>query len=155
MASETTEALRAFYETYAAELFAYAVSITFNEADAEDAVHDAFSAVLGAGSLPRELRPYVFRCVRNAAIDGRRTAARELQKCSIFSDDPDNGPVRVQVDEVLSLMSEEERECVVLKTYGGLTFRETAQVLGEPPGTVAARYWRALARVREKMEVTS
>jgi RNA polymerase sigma-70 factor (ECF subfamily) len=150
MSNGLTDTLRVFYETYSRELFAYALSIAGNDVCAEDAVHDAFCAVLGKGTLPRELRPYLFRCVRNAAIDARRVAARESQKCSIFSEGLE-AHVREQAEAFLECMSGDERECVVLKLYGGLTFREIAAVLDVPAGTVAARYWRALAKVREKL----
>lgn len=152
MADSLTDTLRAFYQAYSRELFTYALSITANEPDAEDAVHDAFSAVLANGALPREIRPYLFRCVRNAAVDSRRSAAREIAKTTIFAEAVPDGLLRVQVEELLEHMYGAERECVVLKVYGGLTFKEIAGVIEEPQGTVAARYWRALAKVREKLE---
>ena len=153
MPGNLRDALRAFYETYSRELFAYALSITADEACAEDAVHDAFSAVLSGGELPREIRPYLFRCVRNAAIDTRRHAAREARKCSLFAAETEEKHLRAQVDEVLHMMAGDERECVVLKVFGGLTFREISEVLHEPAGTVAARYWRALERIRKQLEI--
>ena len=40
---------------------------------------------------------------------------------------------------------------VELKSNGGLTLREIAEVTGLPPGTVATRYRTAIARLRERL----
>lgn len=68
------ETLREFYIGFRQHLYTYAVSITFNRESAEDAIHSAFEHLLRRGHLPADLRPYVFRCVRNAALDGLRRA---------------------------------------------------------------------------------
>ena len=152
-----TEQLRTFYETYRREMFLYALSITGCRPSAEDAVHNAFGTVLRKGRAPRELRPFMFRCVRNAALDERRFVAREAQKTSLFAklhDEtaPEARCLEAEVEEILELLSNDERECVLLKIYGGLTFKEIAQVRGVPQGTAASWYWRGLARVRAHLE---
>jgi RNA polymerase sigma-70 factor (ECF subfamily) len=48
-------------------------------------------------------------------------------------------------------LPDEQREIVELKTSGQLTFREIAEVLNLPPGTVATRYRAALARLKEQL----
>jgi len=148
------EQVGAFYASHRQELYTYALSIAGTPACAEDAVHEAFSRVLARGRLPGELRPYVFRCVRNAALDSRRYSDREQRKregyASLFAN---NGKTHQgAVAELLGLFSDKEREIVVLKVYGGLTFREIAAVCGMRQGTVAATYWRGLRKLRERLE---
>jgi RNA polymerase sigma-70 factor (ECF subfamily) len=48
----------------------------------------------------------------------------------------------------LDRLGADDREIVELKIYGGLAFREIADVTGLPQGTVATRYRRALESLR-------
>ena len=52
----------------------------------------------------------------------------------------------------LRLLAPDDRELVELKLYAGLTFQEIAEASGQPPGTVATRYRRALESLRGWME---
>ncbi len=144
------ESLGAFYKAHRQELFTYALSITKSASGAEDAVHDAFSGILRGNRAPAELRPYVFRCVRNASLDVLRAVQRERDKaeaCPIFRDEISISQ-REAASEFLALLSEHEREIVVLKIYSGLTFKEIAAVCGIRQGTAAASYWRSLQKLR-------
>ena len=51
----------------------------------------------------------------------------------------------------IARLPNEQREIVELKTSGQLTFREIAEVLDVPQGTVATRYRAALARLKEQL----
>src|ERR1700690_1383612 len=82
------EQLRRFYESNRQELFSYSLVVTHNREAAEDAIHNAFQRLLRRGSVPDDLRPYVFRCVRNAAMDDHRQGKRREE--SIFALEPDN-----------------------------------------------------------------
>ena len=75
--------VRELYEQGSQALFTYALALTGCRSAAEDAVHDALCRVLARPALPAELRPYVFRCVRNAAIDARRRA-RAVEPASVL-----------------------------------------------------------------------
>lgn len=48
-----------------------------------------------------------------------------------------------------------EREILELHFYGGLTFREIAEVTETPQGTVATRYRSAMARLRKRLNPVS
>ncbi len=160
---DANERLAAFYETHRQELFTYALSITGSFECAEDAVHEAFSRLIRKGRLPDALRPYIFRCVRNAALDTLRYAERERRKMdgysAIFRKDcvsqqfvqPRQTVGCEAVSDWLSCLSNREREWVVLKVYGGFTFREIAEVCAARQGTVAAGYWRSLRKLRSAL----
>jgi RNA polymerase sigma-70 factor (ECF subfamily) len=141
----------AFYSAHRQELFTYALSITRAADVAEDAVHEAIRRLLSNKHAPREIRPYAFRCVRNAALDLLRQAqrdARKLEDYRLLFDDAHHEPLRESVAELLAELTEQEREIVVLKIFSGLTFREIADVCGARQGTVASSYWRCLNRLR-------
>lgn len=148
---DLNESVAAFYGAYKQELYTYALSITGLPEYAEDAVQEAFRAVLNNGRLPTALRPYMFRCVRNAALDVLRHLDRDRRMTEAYSAifvesaAPELGGA---VDELLAHLSDQEREWVILKVYSGLTFREIAEVCGAKHGTVAASYWRSLRKLR-------
>lgn len=87
MRKSDIEKLRGFYEQHRRELFAFALSIVrcSDAADAADAaVHNAFVGMLKRPQLPRDIRPFCFRCVRNAAIDRTRVRGREVGEDGLF-----------------------------------------------------------------------
>lgn len=161
MAYETTEQLKEFYAAHRQELYVYALSLTQTESAAEDAVHNAFSRVLARGTLPHELRPYLFRCVRNAALDEHRILARDGRHASILTGrngkfvPPGGVRERIEMEELLNTLSPDERETIVMKIYTGMTFAEIAQVRSVPLATAASWYRRGLEKLRDRMGDTS
>lgn len=145
--------LGAFYAAHKQELFTYALSITRSGTLAEDAIHDAFAGILANRKLPAELRPYIFRSVRNASLDLLRAMERDRRKtdgfASIFRPDRSSA-LQEAAEELLDALPDREREIVVLKVYSGLTLKEIASVSGKRLGTVATLYRRCLQRLRDR-----
>jgi RNA polymerase sigma-70 factor (ECF subfamily) len=143
------------------QLFTCALAVTRCPELAEDAIHDAFCR-LAAGHPDgvENLKAYVFRAVRNAAVDLLRRRARPLDPLDESVFDPGPGPgelasqgeFRERVAAALSQLKGDERETIIQHLWGELTFREIAQIRGAPPGTVTAWYRRGLARLRELLE---
>ncbi len=159
MSPPMTEQLRAFYVEHRQQLFTYALSITRHREAAEDAIHAAFQQLLRRGKCVADLRPYVFRCVRNAALDAQRRAA--VRGDSIFLE-PDatastaapafNVCSSRELDEKLQTLSPDEREVIVLKIYDGFTFQEIADLRGMPLPTVASWYRRGLEKLKTLLQ---
>ena len=62
---------------------------------------------------------------------------------------------RSQVRRCLSFLTELQRESVLLAYYQGYTYREVAEVLSTPQGTVKTRLRDGLIRLRDCLGVTS
>ena len=137
--SKRTARLRTFYLRHRQELFSYALSITRNRATAEEAVHTAFARLLEKPRTPLRLKAYVFRSVRNAAIDQWREERAGNDAYLELAGRPDT-------------LSEDERECIVLKIHQGMTFREIATVRSVSINTAASWYRRGLERMRTALE---
>jgi RNA polymerase sigma-70 factor (ECF subfamily) len=153
MSPAVTETLRVFYVENRQQLYTYAVSITRQREAAEDAIHQAFQQLLRRGELVADLRPYVFRCVRNAALDGLRRA--KVRGDSIFVEESVSaGPVAParfslrELDESIRQLSPDEQETIVLKVYEGFTFQEMANLRGVPLPTIASWYRRGLEKLK-------
>jgi RNA polymerase sigma-70 factor (ECF subfamily) len=69
---------------------------------------------------------------------------REFESCQHF-DQVANSEI---VIAALGRLEGADRELVELKIFGGLSFRELAEMAGVPQGTVATRYRRALESLR-------
>jgi len=148
-------AVREFYEQHAQALYVYAVALTRSAEAAEDAAHDAICGVLKRGRLPSELRPYVFRCVRNAALDRLRRERPqepvEVLDLEAAASDHFDAVLCRQVERLVLELPSDEMEVVVLHLLDGLTFREIALAKAASPNTVASWYRRGLERVRERI----
>ena len=151
------DTLRQFYLDHRQALFIYALSLARSRETAEDIVQTVFCRLLRRRGLPRELRPYAFRAIRNAATDLARRENTGAKHSSIFahldgSTDPGAIALRDELAVLLDSVSSEERECIVLKTYNGLTFQEVSAVLGVPIGTAASWYRRGIEKMRHQWE---
>ena len=156
MNSLERESLRAFYVEFRQQLYTYAVSITRNRESAEDAIHGVFQSLLRRGKLPADTRPYLFRCVRNAALDALRRSG--VRADSIFDDSSaaatDEGPalpaacLASELEQSLQRLSPDERETIILKIYDDLTFQEISELRQAPLPTVASWYRRGLDKLR-------
>jgi RNA polymerase sigma-70 factor (ECF subfamily) len=146
-------------------LFTLALAITRCPARAEDAVQDAFARLWKSQARPEgDLVPYVFAAVRNAAFDQvrRQEPTATAEPASIFNglvSDPASEAITAEehglVRRAIDALPEPEREVVVMRVYGGLTFDEMARALGEPLQTVASRYRRALEKLSERIKAVA
>ena len=97
---------------------------------------------------------YLYRSVRNVAIDASRRKAVEsrhqgvmpcqLESANLFANSVEHEEWRQQVEAALKELPIEQSEVVVLKIWSGLTFHQIAEVTEAPLGTVASRYRYAL-----------
>lgn len=139
-------------------LYTLALSITRHPEAAEDAVHEAFLRLCRRDAAPRgDAVAYVFAAVRNSAADQRRRSGMRSDPVPIFNGqapDPaaqaEKAELSRRLREALEGLPDEQREAVVLRVYAGLTFAQMAEVGNEPLQTVAARYRRALERLRRE-----
>jgi RNA polymerase sigma-70 factor (ECF subfamily) len=152
--------LEQIYRERRDQLFACALAVTRSPGQAEDAIHDAFCRLYTQKSPPRDLKAYVFRTVRNAAIDlvRRNQRSGEIAPELIFDPGPSpdkaaaEGEFRRRVAAALQELSSEECETILQHLYGGLTFREIAEIRDAPQGTIAGWYQRGLKKLRAKLE---
>jgi RNA polymerase sigma-70 factor (ECF subfamily) len=143
-----------FYRAHHRSLAAYALSLTRSREEAEDLVHEVLAGMLAAPHNIGEPEAYAYRSIRNRAIDRVRRLplvqiAQTVRRDSAASKDATEQDART--DELLCALESlapSAAEVVVLHTRAGLSFPQIASILGEPLGTISARYSRALAELR-------
>ncbi len=152
------------YRELAPKLLLFARQWMPSQADAEDVVQAAFVRFWKKHpTAEREHYPLLYAAVRTIALDTLRGNDRRIRRenapeAEVPRDgDPcfdlamEQAELAVAVDHSLRQLPGEQREVVVLKLWGDLTFQEIADMLGAPLNTVAARYRYALDKLRERM----
>lgn len=136
----------------------YALVLTRDADRAEDLVQEALvRAIAGAATWRAEqgLRPWLLSIVHNTHVSRRRRAlveaagARELAAAAVPAA-PATQQDRVELGQTMkALLSlpEDQREAIVLVAIDGLSYKDAAEILGLPLGTLMSR----LARAREAL----
>lgn len=126
----------------------------------EDVVQAAFLKLVRQPQPPDALLPWLYRVVRNAAIDAGR-AARRRQKYEhqaaayapvwfVPSEDPTGLDARAAAAALADLPIE-VREIMVAHLWGGLTFEQIAATVGGSASTAYRRYALGLDLLRVKL----
>lgn len=134
------------YRLHRTALISYARGIVGDRDSAEDVVQDAWlqlKQALDRGVL-RDPLPYLYRIVRNLAIDARRRAQRRLRHIADQGEEhiamvADDGPspeqvVRAQVElacveRALASLPERQRIAIEMVRLGGFRLRDVAERL--------------------------
>jgi RNA polymerase sigma-70 factor (ECF subfamily) len=159
------EQFERLYEQHAQPLFGFLVYRTGDRALAEDLLADAFERALRGRRRfdPRKasektwLYAIALNCLRDHA---RRSAAhqRALDRTLVpAGEESRHGLERAEHREdlahALESLSGEEREAIALRYGADLTVPEIAKLKKEKLTTVEGRVYRALRKLREKLEV--
>jgi len=148
--------IRRLYEEHGPALLMYARSLLGDSAAADDVLQQVFLKLLeGRAGEPAEPRPYLFRSVRNAALNWRRDAPRAagLEGAAWFAAVPagsDSGDAE-RLQDALTELPDDQREVLVMKVWGGLTFEEVAESLGISANTAASRWRYGLEKLKSRM----
>jgi RNA polymerase sigma-70 factor (ECF subfamily) len=151
----TRQELQDLYDQLGPALVAYARMLTGSHAAAEDVVQQVFLKLSRFGTgVPQDSRPYLFRAVKNTALNYRRDRAREADRSQFLPafepSSRQNGAVPA-LEAALAELPEEQRQIVFLRIWGEMSIEDTAQLLNILPATAASRYRYALAKLRKRM----
>jgi RNA polymerase sigma-70 factor (ECF subfamily) len=134
---------------------------TQRHAEAEDVVQDAFVRFWPKRASARNAGAYLYSCVRSAAMDRRRGEARRRRReelvgpCdneSLFEHAAEHDDRREMIEKTLQTLPDEQKEVVIMKIWGGLTFQGIAEALTISANTAASRYRYALTALRGSLE---
>lgn len=126
----------------------------------EDVVQEAFLKLVSLRQPPRAVVPYLYRVVRNAALDAHK-AARRRQKRESASARPIRWFVEPEIEGLdaatavaaLQRLPEEEREVIVARLWGGLSFEDIAAVAGCSASTAFRRYSAGIDALRKELRI--
>ncbi len=131
---------------------------------ADDLVQDCLERALSRLHLFRDktnIRAWLFTILRNLFLNQRRGIARRPKEVPF---DDDQQPLRETVAQqgqglavrdlgrALSRLPDPQREVILLIGLEGMSYKETAKILGVPVGTVMSRLSRGRETLRRLME---
>ena len=162
-ALEKHGALQKLYSKTSSNLFAVSLRILKDRGQAEDCLQNAYIKIWkNAGSYDStKARPLTWMntIVRNQALDMlRRRRVQEVSDDDALSQVADDSPGQEQqlilsrdagnMHRCLTDLSEQQRACIELAYFDGLTHQEMSERLEYPLGSVKTWVRRGLARLR-------
>ena len=136
----------------------------WNPEEARDVVQEAFVRLWRMRERVRieTARPLAFKIALNLASNRRRTrklwrwvSLEAIRNSANPTPNPEESTStrerRDAVRRAIDALPERHRKVVALCELGGLSYREAAEVLGVPAGTVASRKHAALALLEDRL----
>jgi RNA polymerase sigma-70 factor (ECF subfamily) len=163
-------------EEFGGRIYGLLFRLTGSRDDAEELAQEVFLRVvrmIGRYRHDGRFEPWLFRIaanlVRDRARRGSRQPTRSEPACPqagrtdemlnrLPSDGPRPDEAVVNAEDVerlhaaIAALPRPECEVIMLRHFGGLSFKEIAEIMGTPLGTALARAHRGLARLRALME---
>jgi RNA polymerase sigma-70 factor (ECF subfamily) len=142
-----------------AQLYRYAYRLCGSEADAEDLTQQAFMTAQVKWDQLRDencARSWLFTIVRNGYLKQLRAPAcapaGTLDDVAAVSQEPDIGEFdSEQLQGVLNDLPEEFRSPIILFYFQDFSYKEIAEHMQVPIGTVMSRLARAKAFLRQRL----
>jgi len=127
----------------------------------EDIVQEAFLRLMRQKESPENVVGWLYRVVRNAAISASRSARRRSRRIAEvaqlgepwFQVSHDERLDAAAATAALQQLPIEQRETVVARLWGGLSFKQIAELTGSSTSTAHRWYEAGLRALRERLGV--
>lgn len=148
-------AFERLFDRFADRVYRYAFTILRDRHLAQEVAQETMTAIWKSAARfagRSKASTWIFGIARNQAFSLRRKETRHetIPETMGVQPDPASGILREErVLEALKLLPEAQREVVFLTFYEGLGYRQIAQMLAIPEGTVKSRMFHAKRRLVE------
>lgn len=153
--------LQNIYTEYISLIYHTILNVVHSKEDAEDITSEFF---IKLATICDKYKPgcghvtWLITIARNMTIDFIRKNKREIPSEEIYEDSPqpsdfektpENAYLTKQsFKDLIDKLKPNEREVIILKVVGELTFKEISSILNEPMGTITWRYQNAINKLR-------
>ncbi len=151
---QVEEELLANYQKY----YRLAYSYVRNEADALDIVQEsAYKAIKNCSGIREEavIATWIYRIVINTSFDVLRNARKNqgtAEQIEQEEAEEEQGYARSDIMETLSTLEDKDRNILILRYFECFPLGQIAQITGENLNTVKSRLYRALNKLRLRLE---
>jgi RNA polymerase sigma-70 factor, ECF subfamily len=165
-AAETHRDLREELVDHVRALRSRAFVLCRNEADADDLVHDTVERALKFGHTYEpgtNLRAWLYRIAMTVFLSRKRRSSRErravealeLDPCSWMTQDaaPAMNSLTTSVERAVQSLPQKYAHVLCLVDLGDLSYREAAEELEVPVGTVMSRLFRGRKQLAASLDV--
>lgn len=139
----------------------YARALMGSSADADDLVQETLKRALTylpEGKEIRNLRAYLLTMLHHVRIDHAKRAIRNRDQVPLDEINAPSVPASQlhrlecrELSEAIDRLPAEQREVLLLVCLEGLSYQETADLVGTPIGTVMSRLSRARSSLRRTL----
>jgi len=124
----------------------------------DDALQEALMELVKKDPAPRSPKAWLFRVVRNKAMNMARAQRRRVKHESSVAGpqawfEPDSGPFG-EIDRVVAWIEQLpdiQRQIVTARLWGDLTYEQVAEVVDRPPATVFRLFREAIQTIRQRL----
>ncbi|WP_236177501.1 MULTISPECIES: sigma-70 family RNA polymerase sigma factor [Pseudomonas] len=136
----------------------FALSLTRNSSSADDLVQASLERALSGWGDKRadgDLRAWLFSILYRQFLDAHRRSRRYARMLEFFTgrDDAEPSVERTVIAQstlkAFDRLPTEQRALLLMVSVEGLTYKEVAEILGVPTGTVMSRLSRARQALRQ------
>jgi RNA polymerase sigma factor (sigma-70 family) len=159
---------------YSKRLMGFIRKRVASDADAEDILQDVFYQLIGNVQPIEQLTAWLFRVARNKIIDKQRKQQPALLEdlfaddddealsgwADLFFDAADNPEIDYlramfwqELNNALDELPENQKEVFVLHELDGVSFKDIADLTGEPVNTLISRKRYAVLHLRERLSI--
>lgn len=155
------EAFTALYKLTSKSIYAYALSILKNPADAEDVLQETFLKVRSAASFYQsngKLLSWILTISRNLCLMKLRRqkllSCQPIEEISLkdSADHINDLEDQIVLKTAMKILSDDECQILVLHAVTGWKHREIAELLHLPVSTVLSKYHRSLKKLKAELE---
>lgn len=160
LSDKKIEAMTALYQSTSVSVYSFALSILKNSQDAEDVLHDSYITIYSAASSYQSAgKPmaWILTITKNLCL-------RKIQKRKLTVDIPQadwenhlgntaglSVEDKIIITGCMNILSDQERQVVILHAVSGFKHREIAKMLELPLPTVLSKYYRATKKMRKHL----
>ena len=148
IANKNEEEFNQFYEKYHILVYRIAFSILKNKEDSEDVGQKVFLKIwkMEQEKLPTNNEAsWLYAITKNETLNYLRSQKQELNIDDIYyiADEKQES-----YHKIIAKLNQKEQEIVSLKIISKLSFKEIAQMLNMPIGTIQWKYYKSLYTLR-------
>lgn len=155
-----TEAMEEFYAMTKTSIYGFALSIVKNHHKAEDIMQDSYIKIFeNASRYVSQNKPmaWILTIVKNlslSTLDHTSQKEFDLEEDRVSRDRALSDSIvdKVFIEEVLTYLTREEGQIIVLNAVVGMKHREIATLLRLPLSTSLSKYYRALSKLRKLLK---
>ena len=161
IAEGNMDAFHSLYQQTAEGVYGFALSILKNKYDAEDVLQETFLLIhSSAARYNPQGKPmaWILTIARNLSLNKLKAHSKvsELDdnvkhQAADFSEIA-NLEHKLVLKTAFQVLSDEERQILMLHAVGGMKFREVAVVLVQGLNTVLSKYHRAIKKMKQQLE---
>lgn len=172
MAQSHEQAFERFFDRHGSLVLGVLTRLLGSRDEAEEVLQDVFLEVWDRASRYRADRAsgktWLLMLARSRALDRLRSRSARSRREERFSDERTDkvasplGTARLEAEEsnrdlagALAELPEDQRQCVVLSFYRGLSQSQIAEELRVPLGTVKYRYLSGMRKLRDSFREQS